>query len=75
MIASVHSEKTRLKKMIMIIGERSEPLSRVFNDQPRDNMVVSVRTYVSNKHADVRIRVCYKIGTFADCTLFIVSLI
>ena len=36
---SVHSGKTRLKKWIMIIiiiGERSEPLSRVFNDQPRD---------------------------------------
>ena len=38
MIASVHSEKTRLKNLIMIIiiiGERSEPLSRVFNDPTR----------------------------------------
>ena len=34
-----------------VVGERSEPLSRVFNDQPRDiyiYMVVSVRTYISN---------------------------
>ena len=39
-----------------IIGERSEPLSRVFNDQPRDiYMAMSpyVRTYVSNAHAHV----------------------
>ena len=39
--ASVNSEKSHLKKLMMmemiifIIGERSEPLSRVFNDQPR----------------------------------------
>ena len=30
-----------------IIGERSEPLSRVFNDQPRD-IYGGVRTYVQN---------------------------
>ena len=40
--AAVYSEKTRMKKLMMmkmiiiIIGERSKPLSRVFNDQPRD---------------------------------------
>ena len=46
----------------MVIGERSEPLSRVFNDQPRGiyiYMVESVRTYVSNTHAHVRMSVCY----------------
>ena len=45
-----------------LIGERSEPLSRVFNDQPRGiciYMVESVRTYVSNTHAHVRMSVCY----------------
>ena len=45
-----------------IIGERSEPLSRVFNDQPSGiyiYMVESVRTYVSNTHAHVRMNVCY----------------
>ena len=31
--------------LIQIIGERSEPLSRVFNDQPRD-IYGGVRTYV-----------------------------
>ena len=30
-----------------VIGERSEPLSRVFNDQPRD-IYGGVRTYVQN---------------------------
>ena len=41
---------------MIIIGERSEPLSRVFNDQPRDiyiYMAMSNRTYVSNTHAHV----------------------
>ena len=47
-----------------LIGERSEPLSRVFNDQPRGIymyifMVESVRTYVSNTHAHIRMSVCY----------------
>ena len=47
-ISSVHSEKTRLKKLMkIIIGERSEPLSRVFNDQPRDIYIYGdVRPYV-----------------------------
>ena len=31
-----------------IIGERSEPLSRVFNDKPRDIYIDGVRTYVQN---------------------------
>ena len=31
----------------VIIGERSEPLSRVFNDKPRD-IYGGVRTYVQN---------------------------
>ena len=46
----------------LFISERSEPLSRVFNDQPRGiymYMVESVRTYVSNTHAHVRMSVCY----------------
>ena len=48
--------------IIMFIGERSEPLSRVFNEQPCGiyiYMVESVRTYVSNSHAHVRMSVCY----------------
>ena len=32
---------------IFLVGERSEPLSRVFNDQPRD-IYGGVRTYVQN---------------------------
>ena len=47
---------------LYIIGERSEPLSRVFNDQSRGiyiYMVESVRTYVSNTHAHVRMSICY----------------
>ena len=66
--ASVYSEIARLKKLIMmkmIIGERSEPLSRVLNDQPRDiyiYMAMSIRTYVSNTHAHV----CMSIGVFCD---------
>ena len=51
--------------IIIIIGERSEPLSRVFNDQPRDiyvSMVVSIRTYVSNMHAHV----CLSVSVFCD---------
>ena len=41
-----------------LISERSEPLSRVFNDQLRNiYMVMSVRTYVSNTHAHVRMSV------------------
>ena len=31
-----------------VIGERSEPLSREFNDQPRDIYIDGVRTYVQN---------------------------
>ena len=38
-----------------VIGKRSEPLSRVFNEQPCGIYIVeSVRTYVSNKHTHVR---------------------
>ena len=51
-----------ISRDIYVIGERSEPLSRVFNDQPRGiyiYMVESVRTYVSNTHAHVRMSVCY----------------
>ena len=33
--------------IFLVIGERSEPLSRVFNDQPRD-IYGGVRTYVQN---------------------------
>ena len=44
-----------------IIGERSEPLSMVFNDQPRDIYIyiwpMSDRTYVSITHAHVRMSV------------------
>ena len=43
---------------VLVIGERSEPLSRVFNDQPRGiyiYMVESVRTYVPNTHARVSV--------------------
>ena len=36
------------KSYIYVIGERSEPLSRVFNDQPRDIYIGGVRTYVQN---------------------------
>ena len=57
----------------MQFGERSEPLSRVLNDQPSGiyiYMVESVRTYVSNTHAHVRM-----IGTFLDRTHFTVSLL
>ena len=44
----------------LIIGKRSEPLSRVFNDQPRDiYMAMSVRTYVSNTHVHVCMSVCH----------------
>ena len=65
--ASVYSEKTRMKKlmmmkMIIIIGERSEPLSRVFNDPTRGIYIYiygGIRTYVSNTHAHVRMSVCY----------------
>ena len=40
----------------IFIGERSKPLSRVFNDQPRNIYGdVPIRTYVSNTHAHVRI--------------------
>ena len=41
--------------IIRFIGERSEPLSRVFSDKPRD-IYGGVRTYVSNTHAHVRMR-------------------
>ena len=34
--------------ILYIIGERSEPLSRVFNDQPRDIYIDGVCTYVQN---------------------------
>ena len=34
--------------IIYIICERSEPLSRVFNDQPRDIYIDGVRPYVQN---------------------------
>ena len=45
-----------------LVGERSEPLSRVFNDQTSGiyiYMVESVRMYVFNTHARVRMSVCY----------------
>ena len=32
---------------IFLVGERSEPLSRVFNEQPRD-IYGGIRTYVQN---------------------------
>ena len=38
---------------IILIGERSEPLSRVFNDQPAILMAMSDRSYVSKTHAHV----------------------
>ena len=39
----------RRKNIQLLIGERSEPLSRVFNDQPRDIYIYGgVRTYVQN---------------------------
>ena len=42
-----------------VVGERSKPLSRVFNDQPRDIFIwpMSDRMYVSNTHAHVRMSV------------------
>ena len=48
----------------LFIGERSEPLSRVFNDPTRGIYIYIwwnpyVRTYVSNTHAHVRMSVCY----------------
>ena len=47
----------RTKFARTIIGERSEPLSRVFNEQPRDLYIyiwpMSDCTYVSNTHAHV----------------------
>ena len=33
---------------IYVIGERSEQLSKVFNDQPRDIYIGGVRTHVQN---------------------------
>ena len=49
---------------IFLVGERSEPLSRVFNDPTCGIyiyiiMVESVRTYVSNTQAHVRMSVYY----------------
>ena len=38
---------------IILISERSELLSRVFNDQPAIFMAMSDRTYVSKTHAHV----------------------
>ena len=51
----------------IFIGERSEPLSRVLNDQPRDiYMVVSVRTW---KVAIVRTEYDYTVSfqSFQEC--------
>ena len=42
-----HSQVCSIENRGYIIGERSEPLSRVFNDQPRD-ICGGVRTYVQN---------------------------
>ena len=42
-----HRPLTLLACACALIGERSEPLSRVFNDQPRD-IYGGVRTYVQN---------------------------
>ena len=58
--------RTQLVKYL-VIGERSEPLSMVFNDQPRDIYILYIwpmsdRTYVSNTHAHVRMSV----GVFCD---------
>ena len=40
---------------LSIFSERFEPLSRVFNDQPRNiYMAMYDRTYVSNTHAHER---------------------
>ena len=46
---TTRNELTRLGMgtIFLVIGERSEPLSRVFNDQPRD-IYGGVRTYVQN---------------------------
>ena len=47
---------------MLVVGERSEPFSRVFNDQLGGiyvYMVESVRTYVSNTYAHVRMSVYY----------------
>ena len=47
--------------IIFLVGERSEPLSRVFNAQPRDIFIyiwpMSDLTYVSNMRAHVRMSV------------------
>ena len=43
----MYSELGRYVINVYIIGERSEPLSRVFNGQPRD-IYGGVRTYVQN---------------------------
>ena len=57
---TLRSVQLRIADIYIIIGEHSEPLSRVFNDQPSGiYMVESVRTYVSNTHAHVRMSVCY----------------
>ena len=48
-------------RSVIFIGERSEPLSRVFNEQPRDIYIyiwpMSDRMYVSNTHEHVRMSV------------------
>ena len=37
----------KISRIMTLIGERSEPLSRVFNEQPRD-IYGGVHTYVQN---------------------------
>ena len=59
-ISSYELARPIMGTIFLVIGERSEPLSRVFNDQPRGIFMVEyVRTYVSNTHAHVRMSVCY----------------
>ena len=59
-ISSYELARPIMGTIFLVTGERSEPLSRVFNDQPRGIFMVEyVRTYVSNTHAHVRMIVCY----------------
>ena len=49
----IHEEKLQLDPNTMnIIGERSEPLSMVFNDQPRDIYIYSASSLSSTKITD-----------------------
>ena len=50
-----------VERVRYVIGEGSEPLSMVYNDQPRDIYIykwpMADRTYVSNTHARVRMSI------------------